>query len=317
MRADRLLTIVLLLQSRGIQTARQLAAELEVSERTVYRDMVALGSAGIPIVADSAGYRLIDGYRTQLTGLTADEARGLALAELPTAAAELGLAQAVAAAQLKLAAALPQSLREQTARMRERFHLDAPGWYHDGDDSDYLAALADAVWRQRQVAVTYESWTRIVEAEIDPLGLVLKGGKWYLVARTERGLRTYRVRQIQRMTVLPGGFAWPDGFDLAEYWRAHVVEFRARLHQGEALVRLSPSAVEQLPHRMGQAVADAAADGERQPDGWTLARIPIESEQHAERELLRLGAQVEVLEPASLRDLLAATVHALARLYRE
>ncbi|HEU4426808.1 MAG TPA: HTH domain-containing protein, partial [Pilimelia sp.] len=183
MRADRLLSIVLLLQSRGRQTAGQLAAELEVSVRTIYRDVLALGSAGIPVYGDSTGYRLVDGYETRLTGLSADEARGLVLAGLPGAAADLGLAEAVTAAQLKLTAALPEALRERAARMRQRFHLDAPGWYHDGDNCDHLAAVADAVWRQHVIAVRYESWSRVVERRLEPYGLVLKAGKWYLVAR--------------------------------------------------------------------------------------------------------------------------------------
>lgn len=314
-RADRLLSIVLLLQSRGPQTANQLAAELEVSVRTIYRDVVALGTAGIPVYGDSTGYQLVDGYQTRLTGLTADEARGLVLAGVPGAAADLGLAEAVAAAQLKLAAALPQVLRERATRMRQRFHLDAPGWYHDGDRSDYLAAVADAVWRQQVMTVRYESWTRIVNHRLEPYGLVLKAGRWYLVARTDRGVRTFRVNHIREVSVLPDHFDWPLGFDLAAYWSEHIVEFRTRLRHGEALVRLSPAALDQLPHLIGPAVADAAATGELQPDGWVLARVPIESDSHAETQFLRLGAQVEVLEPASLRQRLAATVAGLAALY--
>lgn len=315
MRADRLLSIVLLLQSRGSLTAPQLAAELEVSVRTIYRDMVALGTAGIPVYGDASGYQLVDSYQTRLTGLTADEARGLVLTGLPGAAADLGLAEAVAAAQLKLAAALPDALRERATRMRQRFHLDAPGWYHDGDSSDHLEAVADAVWRQHVLTVRYENWTREVERRLEPYGLVLKAGKWYLVANAGRGVRTYRVNQIRELTVLPETFPWPAGFDLAAYWRAHIAEFRTRLHQGEALVRLSPEALELLPHLMGRAVADAAAAGEPQADGWVLARLPIETEVHAAREFLRLGAGAEVLAPESLRARLAATAAALATLY--
>jgi predicted DNA-binding transcriptional regulator YafY len=314
-RADRLLSIVLLLQSRGRQTANQLAAELEVSVRTIYRDVLALGTAGIPLYGDATGYRLVDGYQTQLTGLSADEARALVLAGLPGAAADLGLAEAVAAAQLKLAAALPQALRERANRMRQRFHLDAPGWYHDGDSSDHLAAVADAVWRQQVIAVRYESWSRVVDHRLEPYGLVLKAGKWYLVARTGRGVRTFRISQIRELSVLPDRFDWPEGFDLAAYWHEHITEFRARLHRGEALVRLSPAALDRLPHLMGRAVADAAAAGEPQPDGWLLARVPIESDGHAEAEFLRLGAQVEVLEPTSLRERLASTVAGLSAMY--
>jgi predicted DNA-binding transcriptional regulator YafY len=315
MRADRLLSIILLLQSRGRQSAHQLAAELEVSARTIYRDMHALGTAGIPVYADASGYGLVDGYRTQLTGLTAAEARGLVFAELPGVAADLGLAETVAAAQLKLAAALPDALRERAARMRQRFHLDAPGWYSDGDNCEHLAALADAVWHQRALAVRYENWTGPAEHRLEPYGLVLKAGTWYLVARAAQGLRTFRVSQIRELTVLPDEFAWPEGFDLAAHWHGHIADFRARLVRGEALVRLSPEAVELLPHLMGRAVTDAVAAGEPLPDGWILARVPIETDSHAEMQFLRLGAQAEVLEPASLRERIAATVAKLARTY--
>ncbi|MBV1850550.1 helix-turn-helix transcriptional regulator [Catellatospora tritici] len=315
MRADRLLSLVLLLQSRGRQTAGQLAAEAGVSLRTIYRDVRALGAAGIPIYADAAGYALVDGYRTQLTGLTAAEARGLVLTGLPGAAADLGLAEAVAAAQLKLSAALPQALRERAERMRQRFHLDAPGWYEDGDSCDHLAAVAEAVWHQQVLTVRYDGWTALAEHRLEPYGLVLKAGKWYLVARGDRGVRTFRVGQIRQLTVTPETFAWPDAFDLVAHWHAHIADFRARLRRGEALVRLAPQALERLPHLMGQAVADAAAKGEVQEDGWIVALVPIETDSHAETQFLRLGAQVEILAPASLRERVTATVTALSELY--
>jgi predicted DNA-binding transcriptional regulator YafY len=316
-RADRLLSIVLLLQSRGRLTANQLAAELEVSVRTIYRDVLALGNAGIPVYADAAGYQLVAGYRTQLTGLTADEARGLVLAGLPAAAADLGLAEAVAAAQLKLAAALPDGLRERAARMRQRFHFDAPGWYQDGDRGHYLAAVADAVWRQQVIEVRYENWTSVVRRRLEPYGLVLKAGRWYLVARGDHSVHTFRVSSILDLTVQEETFTWPEGFDLAGYWGEHIVEFRARLQQGEALVRLSPAAVDRLAHLLGSAAAGAAATGQRQADGWTVATLPIETDEHAERAFLRFGADVEVLAPASLRARLAATAARLAALYSE
>jgi predicted DNA-binding transcriptional regulator YafY len=314
-RADRLLSIVLLLQSRGRRSAGQLAAELGVSVRTVYRDMVALGTAGIPVYADARGYQLVDGFRTQLTGLTADEARGLVLTGLPGAAAALGLADAVAVAQLKLDAALPDALRERAARMRQRFHLDAPGWYQDADEADHLGAVASAVWEQQVVSVRYETWSDVVSRRLEPYGLVLKAGTWYLVAGCGGAVRTYKVNQILELTTLPDRFEWPPGFDLARHWRAHVVSFRDRLRQGFAVVRFAPAALPRLPHLMGRAVADAAAAGEVGADGWTVATVPIESETHAEGAFLRLGAQVEVLRPESLRARIGATAAALAALY--
>jgi predicted DNA-binding transcriptional regulator YafY len=149
MRASRLVSILLLLQTRGRLTAQQLADALEVSVRTIYRDAESLHTAGVPLYGDSGpagGYQLLGGYRTRLTGMTAAEAEALSLAGIPRAAAELGLGTVLATAQLKLQAALPAELRERAGRIQERFHLDAPGWYHHGDTSPYLAAVADAVW---------------------------------------------------------------------------------------------------------------------------------------------------------------------------
>ena len=188
MRASRLVSIILLLQSRGRMTADALAAELEVSVRTIYRDVGALHAAGIPLYGEAGtdgGYRLLDGYRTRLTGMTAAEAEALALAGLPGPAAELGLGGVLAAAQLKLDAAMPAEMRTRAAMIRERFHLDAPGWYSDGDSVPYLGAVAEAVWNQRRIEVRYRRWhaPTDVTRRLDPHGIVLKAGKWYLVAR--------------------------------------------------------------------------------------------------------------------------------------
>jgi predicted DNA-binding transcriptional regulator YafY len=314
-RADRLLAIVLLLQSRGRCSAPELASELEVSVRTIYRDMTALGTAGIPIHAGPDGYRLVNGYRTRLTGLTAAEARGLALSGVPSAAAELGLAEAVTAARLKLDAALPDALRASADRMRQRLHLDAPNWYDDGDASDHLTAVADAVWQQHVIDIRYESWKQTRDHRVQPYGLVLKTGRWYLVANTAHGVRTYRISQIQALTVRAETFDWPADFDLARYWRDHVQEFRSRLHTAEATVRVSPTALDRAPPLLGRASADAFAAGTTDPDGWVRATVPIESERHACEQFLRLGADLEVLAPAELRARMADKVADLAALY--
>jgi predicted DNA-binding transcriptional regulator YafY len=186
MRASRLLSLLLLLQNRGRMTAPALAAELEVSVRTVYRDVESLGAAGVPIYADrgpAGGYQLLDGYRTRLTGLTSDEADSLFLAGVPGPAAELGLGGALAAAQLKLTAALPAELRDRASRVGERFHLDAPGWFRDAEDTPFLSDLATALWRDQRIEVRYRRWGHDeVDRLLDPLGLVLKAGVWYLVA---------------------------------------------------------------------------------------------------------------------------------------
>ncbi|MBG0828617.1 YafY family transcriptional regulator [Planomonospora sp. ID67723] len=332
MRASRLISLLMLLQARGRMTAQELADELEVSIRTVYRDVEALHSAGIPLYGDagpSGGYRLLDGYRTRLTGLTSGEAESLFLAGLPGPAAELGLGSVVAAAQLKLMAALPEELRDRAGRIRERFHLDAPNWYHDADETPHLAAVADAVWNQRRAEVLYRRWKAPQEVTrvLEPYGLVLKAGRWYLVARADGGgedggngqggVRTYRVSQILGLRMLPESFDRPAGFDLAAYWSAGLEEFAARLVRGEAVVRLSPSGMERLPD-MARPAMLRAAEATAEPDGrdgWTRVTVPIESLPHALGEFLRFGTDLEVLAPAELRDLVTQTAHSLSSLY--
>jgi predicted DNA-binding transcriptional regulator YafY len=318
MRASRLLSILLLLQARGRMTARQLADELEVSARTIYRDVESLHAAGIPLYGDAGhagGYRLLDGFRTRLTGLTEAEADSFVLAGMPGPADELGHGAAVAALQLKLQAALPRELRDRADRAAQRFHLDAPGWYQDGDRSDHLAATAEAVWRQRRVRVRYRGWAGEVTRVLDPLGMVLKGGRWYVVAGPRPA--TYRVNQILDLEPLDETFDRPDDFDLAAFWRAHVVDFRQRLFQGEAVIRLSPAGRERLSQTMGALVADAVDATASAPDaeGWVTATIPVESPTHTQGELLRVGAGVEVLAPADLRARIAEAARSLVRMY--
>ncbi|MFD3836482.1 helix-turn-helix transcriptional regulator [Streptomyces sp. NPDC058642] len=307
MKSSRLVSILLLLQTRGRMTAAQLAEELEVSVRTVYRDVEALSAAGVPLYADAGhagGYRLLDGYRTRLTGLTADEAEALFLAGVPGPAAELGLGAVLAAAQLKVRAALPVELRAHADRISGRFHLDAPGWYAEAEETPYLPAVADAVWNNRVLNIVYRRWRAPtdVERRLEPYGLVLKAGRWYVVAGP--GPRTFRVDQILQLAVAEGEFTRPDDFDLAAYWAAYQRDFHERLYRGEAVVRLAP----------GVTLA-RAADVRGDEDGGTVATVPIESVDHAFGEFLRMGTDIEVLQPPELRERLARTAAELAEMY--
>ncbi|MFE0462274.1 helix-turn-helix transcriptional regulator [Kitasatospora sp. NPDC058965] len=333
MRASRLVSILLLLQTRGRVTAAQLAAELEVSVRTIYRDVESLHAAGIPLYGDAGhrgGYQLLDGYRTRLTGLSPDEAEALFLSGLPGPAAELGLGSVLAAAQLKVRAALPAALADQVGRVQSRFHLDAPGWYADRDETPFLGAVADAVWNSRVLHVRYRRWKAPTDVarRWEPYGLVLKAGRWYVVAGP--GPFTYRVDQI--LAVLPpeGGLPSGDGgdggagggepgevaetftppadFDLAAWWEDHQADFHRRLHRADATVRLAPAA---LGRFAGPAASALAETGTVEPDGWTRAVLPIESVEHACGEFLALGADIEVLEPVELRAALVAAARAV------
>lgn len=323
MRASRLVSLLLLLQARGRMTAQELADELEVSLRTIYRDVESLSAAGVPVYADrgpAGGYRLVDGYRTRLTGLSGEEAVSLLFSGMPGPAAELGLGTVLAAAELKLMAALPKVVAERAGRVRERFHLDVPGWFHGGEPTPFLTAVADAVWNQHRLRVLYSRWKKPtpVTRTIDPLGLVLKAGHWYLVARSDGEDRTYRVDRVRELETLEEEFERPADFDLAAFWRAYLERFHGGMFTGEAVVRFSPEAMTRLVHLLTPAVIRAARDnaGEPDADGWVRTVIPIESIRHAHAELMRFGGDAEVLEPAELRERMAASARAVVEIYR-
>jgi predicted DNA-binding transcriptional regulator YafY len=324
-RASRLLSLLLLLQNRGRLSASQLAAELNVTARTVYRDVEALAAAGVPIYAEpgpSGGYQLVDGYRTRLTGLTADEAESLFLTGLPQPAAELGLGAQVAAAELKLMAALPTSYRDASVRIRQRFHLDAHGWYREPEAVPHLLAVADALWQDRAVEIRYRRWSPrpgTVTRRLHPLGLVLKAGVWYLVAAGKDQPRTYRVASIQSLRPLPERFTRPDGFDLAAAWQAHVERYERFDHadgDAVAVVRLNADALAALPGLLGPKATRAALRTlTQEDDGWHRLTLPMESVPHLADILLRLGAGVRAVAPERLVAHMTETVHAMARLY--
>jgi predicted DNA-binding transcriptional regulator YafY len=257
---------------------------------------------------------VVPGYRTRLTGLNAAEAQALFLSSLPGPAAELGLGPVLAAAQLKLLAALPPGLGEQVGRVQARFHLDAPGWYSAPDEVPLLPAVAGAVWHGRALQVRYRRWKEPtdVDRRLEPYGLVLKAGRWYLVAAP--GPRTYRVDQILDLRVLEEEFGVPDGFELARYWRGYLADFRAHLHRADAVVRLAPSAVARLP-AAARLADEAWLSDEAEARGWVRAVVPIESVEQACREFLALGADIEVLEPLALRTRMATAARATAALY--
>jgi predicted DNA-binding transcriptional regulator YafY len=221
MRATRLVSLLLLLQTRGQLTAAELAGTLEISVRTVHRDMESLASAGVPVEAvrgPTGGYRLAGGYRTRLTGLTADEAEALFATGMSGPAAELGLGGELAAARLKLLAALPSELQERATRASRLFHLDTRGWFRAEDSVPHLPALSSAVWSGCRVRLRYREGPRVVQRTIDPLGLVLKGGAWYLIARRSAGMRVYRVSRVAAVRALPDAFERPAGFELETFW---------------------------------------------------------------------------------------------------
>ncbi|ROO86713.1 putative DNA-binding transcriptional regulator YafY [Actinocorallia herbida] len=322
MSTGRLLSLLLLLQTRGRVSARTAAADLGVSVRTAYRDFARLQEAGFPVYAEpgrGGGHRLVDGYRTRLTGLSEDEARALFFAGLPGAAADVGLAEEATAARLKLLTALPAGPRAAAARTAEVFHLDAPGWYREPEETPFLPVLVAAVLDRTVVDVRYRRWRtpQEVRRRLRPYGLVLKSGVWYLVAATRDGAATYRVGQVLAATPTGDRFDRPRDFDLRVHWAAYLADFQGRRFTGTATVRLSPAGLRRLPDNLPPEVvraveATATAVGE---DGWVEAVIPTEGVGHACGELLRLGADVVVVAPPELRAAMAETVRTLAGAY--
>jgi predicted DNA-binding transcriptional regulator YafY len=319
MLASRLLSILMLLQTRGRMSASQLAAEFEVAVRTIHRDIDQLSAAGIPIYAErgrSGGFRLQDGYRTKLTGLTQPEAESLFLAGLPGPAAQLGLADILSTARLKLLAALPANIQPGAERIAARFHLDAATWFHSVDQLPSLQLLARAVWSERMLKLRYRRATEIGARprQLGPLGLVLKGGVWYLVAMNGSNVLTYRASNIYDATICAEAFTRPANFDLAAYWDKASRDYEAGLYREQADVRLSPEGMQKL-QLIGPFVAKMAAQTAGKPDskGWTRCTLPLETSDTGVHQLLRLGTQVIVLGPPGLRAQLAKAAAQIAK----
>jgi predicted DNA-binding transcriptional regulator YafY len=319
MRASRLLSIQMLLETRGRMSARSLAQALEVSLRTLYRDIDELTAAGVPIYAErgrAGGFELMPGWKTTLTGLTPSEAQAVFLSGLAGPAAELGLSDQVERAQLKLLAALPAAWRDDARRISSRLYLDPVDWYREAEPLPHLASAAAAVWNDRQLAIRYESWKRTFNQTVDPLGLVLKGGVWYLIADADQGVRTFRVSNILEASLQDSAAKRPEKFDLIGYWRASVQRFETEAFKGEALVAATPAGLKLLSY-LGSAVAKCVAAVPAPGDAAARVqlKIPIETIEHATGQLLRFAPEVEVLGPPALRRSTLDRVARIGALY--
>ena len=321
MRASRLVNLLLLLQSRGGLTAAELARELEVSVRTIHRDVEELSAAGVPIFAERGplgGIRLVDGYRTRLTGMTADEAEALFLAGLPGPAAQLGLGTVVAAAQLKVMAALPPELRSRASRIVERFHLDAAGWFQAQEAVPHLATLSAAVWDARAVRILYERGGGPVERTVGPLGIVLKGGVWYVIGSTDGQIRTYRASRVVEATLTDEPVERPDGFDLAAYWTESSAAYERDAPTVEVVVRIAADQAWRIADVYGRATLDAAERlDDPDPEGWLRLRLRVSWPDEVANRLLSIGPRLEVLEPADVRERVIAIAGRVVARYRE
>ena len=304
MRADRLLSILLLLQVHRRLTARELAARLEVSERTIYRDMEALSTAGVPVVAErgkAGGWFLLNPYQTNLTGLNLAEIQALFLPKPSHLLTDLGWHQASEAALIKLLAALPSTHRRNAEYVRQRIHVDTASWHPLEENISFFPILQEAIWNERQLYLTYQRSDRTtVERLMSPLGLVAKGNVWYFVAAVEDEVRTYRVSRVRavKMTNQPG--IRPQNFDLVAYWEQSSARFKATLPHYPVTVRVAPEILPRLQYAGRYARIEQVHP--QDADGWTKVNIRFDVEQVACEYVLGFGQQIEVVDPPELRD---------------
>jgi predicted DNA-binding transcriptional regulator YafY len=314
-RASRMMNLLLHLQVRGQASGKDLARLLEVSERTVQRDVDALAAAGVPVKSTrgpAGGYRLDGGYRTRLTGVGLDEAGALAFLGLAGPARELGLGEMLEGARIKVLASLTGDARERAGRTADRFHLDPIRWYTRPEPVPCLTQLADAVWRDRHVRLQYVHAGKAADREVAPLGLVLAAGDWYLMALRGGQRRTYRVSRVRSVELLDEPVRRPAGFDLAESWAESRRELEDEGTAVEVTLRVAAAA---LPRLRGQLPVHGQDRIPVTATGPVELTVPFEDERWAYRVILGLGAEVEVLRPESLRREVAAQARAVAALY--
>ncbi len=312
MRADRLLSTLLLLQAHGKMTVRQIAKRLEVSHRTAYRDLEALSAAGVPVLAlrgSRGGWQLDESWRTRVPGLDDAELRAFLMAQ-PRVIGDTPLADAAQRAIDKLQAAMPVSLRARAAFLRERLYVDSAGWRGVAENLASLPIVQDAVSRDRKLFIEYRKPNgQRTERTVDPLGLVAKGMSWYLVANTAEGFRTFRVSRIEKATMLELPVERPPDFDLASHWKSSTEKFRENRSRYAVTMRVERQLAEDfMSWRAAQKISVDA-------DDWVVLRADFEDERHACFVLLGLGARAEVLEPLALREQVRAGAAAVVAKY--
>lgn len=320
MRADRLISIVLLLQTRGSLSAKELAQELEVSERTIYRDIYALNQAGIPVYTikgPGGGIFLVENYRTTLTGLTNEQLQALLMLNIPQPLVQLGAGEALKTALLKLTASLPPTRSEEEELLQQRFYLDWESESSTEHSVAFLDTLRQGVWQDRRIRLIYKPhyWAE-VDQVVDPLGLVAKGNLWHLVCLHGDHLRALNIETIIDAHLLDEHFIRPADFKLGEFWGTWLSFVATNRPKFATQVRISPSLAEELPRLLGKSANKAIQDAS-QPDnnGWLTINLNFDTLETARSRLLALGGAVEVLEPEALRLSIADFAQQISAVY--
>jgi predicted DNA-binding transcriptional regulator YafY len=321
MRASRLLSILIMLQLNVRLTAHTLAGEFEVSERTIYRDIDELSAAGVPVFAErgpGGGFQLVGGYRTDLTGLTLEEAKSILMIGMPAAMSALGLGEAVASGRSKLLAALPENASGEAARTGALFHFDPVDWYHTAEPVPFLPTIARALLDKHWLSMDYESWQGIHPSRVAPTGLVMKAGAWYLVAQraNDGQMRTFKVANVKALLIDADRFERESDFDLPAFWADSTVRFETELRSEHATVRVTDAGKRRLNQLGAWAARAVRAAPPTDASGWTTLTIPVETGEQCVRDLLWLGAEIEVVSPP-LRARLREEARRIAQLNSE
>jgi predicted DNA-binding transcriptional regulator YafY len=311
-RAERLVAIVLLLQTHRQLSAGDLAERLEVSERTIRRDLDSLCYAGLPLYSQrgrGGGWALLDGHKINLSGMTASEAQALLLVAGPQALAELGVEEGVRSALRKLLAALPEPTRERALQAQAAVHVDPANWGREPEPAPLLSALRDAVVNGFEIELTYtKPASGPSKRVIHPYGLVAKNGVWYLVAGGESGVRTFRVSRVSDVEVTGRKVDKPVGFDLEATWEAVTRRMTEQMPALEVEFTVHPGAARWVEMSMawwiGVEKLDAGDDKVRYRGSFTSAAA-------AAGELARFGNQVTVESPSEVKYELARLGRAL------
>ncbi len=319
MRADRLLSLLMLLETRGKMTARHLAEELEVSERTIYRDIVALNTSGVPIYTEDGpggGISLVESYSTNLTGLNSEEVRALAMLNIPEPLVKLGVGRELKAAMLKLSAALPSTSRENETRTRQRIHLDASWWFEPEEPIPHLYTIQQALFQEHNLHLTWREFRTNVTQVLSPYGLVAKSNTWYLVAGQQAHIRVLRVSKIIEAHMLEEGFEYPQEFNLPSFWKCWCEDFKKNRPVFMVTARVSSELIAHLPRIFGEHTEDILAQaGKADELGRIVLTLPFESFESARTRILGLGQAIEVLGPLSLRMSVIDFAHQINKLY--
>lgn len=299
MRADRLLSIIMLLQTQGKMTAAALAEELEVSRRTILRDVNALSFAGVPIYTEGGhggGISLDEAYRTTLTGLHEAEVRTLFIASNAQLLSDIGLGDAAESTLLKLNASLPVAHRLSVEHIRQRILIDPAWWWYDSSAPPFWEQLQQAVYEDRHIAVTYERYDgSVVSRLLEPYSLVAKSSLWYLVARRDGDFRTYRVSRLHALTLHDSHFQRDPAFDLTTYWQQHLETFAETISEYTFTLQI-PAGQMNFVHWLTPGRCEVIDDS----GAWVTARFHLESQALA--RMLVFGTQAVVLDPPELRD---------------